>query len=107
VGLMGTGSSRDSEVRGALTGGNSVALTDGVVGAESGGNVYVGDLGVGGVSLSVVGSFISTGGTIIGGAVIERSGAVRPGMTGETLSPAAWTGESGTPVDAGLGRAKP
>lgn len=84
---MGVGSSRDSEVRGPLIGGNSVVLTDGIVAAESERFEYAGDLGVRGVSLSNAsgaGCCFSTEGTTADGAVIERLGAVRPVVVGGT-----------------------
>jgi hypothetical protein len=102
--LIGVGSSRDSEVRWFLIGGNSVVLIDGVVAAESEGVEYIGDLGVGELSLSSAGDFLSTEGTIIVGAVIERLGVVRPG---EASSLGVSTVGSGMTVDVGLGRVKP
>jgi len=107
VGLIGVGSSRDSEVRGSLIGGVSVASMGGVVAAGPEGVEYVGDLGAGELSSSIAGDFFSTKGVTRVGAVIERLGAVRPVITGETLSPTALTAGSVTTVDVRLDRAKP
>lgn len=107
MGLIGVGSSRDSEARGFLIGGNSVVLMDGVVAAESERVGYVGDLGAGGLSTSNAVRFSSTGGTAMVGSVIERLGAVRPVITGETLSFVTLTVGSEMTVGVGLGRAKP
>lgn len=98
MGFIGVGSSRDSEARGFLIGGNSVVLTDGVVAAESEG---IGDMGAGDLSLSIARGFSSTWGTTMIGAVIERLGVVRPVITGVS------TAGSETTVDVGLGRARP
>ena len=98
--------SRDSEVRGFLMDGNSVVLTDRVVAAESDGVGYMGDLGVGWLSLSTADSCFSTDGATMGGAVIERSGTVRSAAAGETLSLVAFAVDSEVTVDIGLGCAK-
>ena len=86
--------------------GNSVVLTEGVVAAESEGVGYVGDLGAGGLSLSIAESCFSTDGATMGGAVIERSGTVGSAAAGETLSLVAFAVDSEVTVDIGLGRAK-
>ena len=85
-------------------------LIDGLVAVESEGAGYVGELGVGELSLSImadVGGFFSTGGTTIGGAVTERLEAVHSVIVGDTLSLVALAVDSKTTVDVGLGRVKP
>lgn len=109
MGLIGVGSSRDSEARGVFNVGNSVVLTDGLVAGVSEVG-WAGSLGVGGSPLSTTrgaGVFLSAGRTTSGEAVTERLGAVRPMITGETFSPSVLTAGSETIVDAGFGRASP
>lgn len=104
------GSSRDNEARGFSISGKSVASTGGVVAVGSKGIEYVGDFGAGELSLSTAtgaGGFFSTGGTTIGGAVIERLGVVRPVIAGETPSPEASTVDSRAIVEVGLCRVMP
>lgn len=100
------GSSRDSEARWSLIGGGSAVLTGGVITARPEGVGCVGDLGAGESSSSIAGGFFSTEGVTTVGAVMERLGAVRPVITGETLLPTALTVGSATTVDVCLGRAK-
>ena len=61
--------------------------TGGVVAVESERIEYVGDFGAGELSLS-----IAAGVGAIGGAVVERLGAVRPVIIGEASSPGALDG---------------
>ena len=104
VGLIGVGSSRDSDAREFLIDGNSVVLTDGDAAAEPEGVGCVGDLGGGGLPSSITGGLFSTEGTTMVGG---RLGVVRPVITGETVSLAVVTMSSEATVDAGLGRANP
>ena len=100
VGLIGVGSSRDSEPRGFTKVGNSVVLTEWFAAAVSSGAGCGGDLGVGELSLSVVGGVFSVKERTSGEAVIERVGVLRPVIT--TLAV-----DSETMVGVCLGRAKP
>ena len=108
VGLIGVGSSRDSEARGVFVVGNSVVLTDGLVAMTSGVGL-AGSLGAGGLSLSITreGGLLSTGGSNSGGAVVERPGKVRGVITGETFSLSVLRVGSEMTVEGGLGRANP
>lgn len=81
-------------------------LTGGVTAAGPEGVECVGDLGAGGPSSSIGRDFFSAEGVTRFGAVIERLGAVRPVITGETLSPTVLTVGSATTVGVCLGRAK-
>lgn len=109
MGLIGVGSSRDSDARGLLYVGNSVVLTEGLVATLSGIEAME-DRGGGELSLSMATDargFFSTEGSTSGGAVTERLGGGCPQTTGDTLSPSVLTADSETTEDVGLGRAKP
>lgn len=109
MGLIGVGSSRDSEARGLVYDGNSVELTEGLVATLSGIEAME-DLGGGELSLSIatdVRGFFSTEGSTSGGAVTERLGGDCPKTTEDTLSPSVLTTDSETTEDICLGRAKP
>ena len=113
VGLIGVGSSRESDVRGLVKMGNSVVLTDGLAAIVSG----VGVLTVWGareisssrlrLALSRDAGLSSTWGSTSAGAVVERLGGVRPVIAGGIFSLSVLTVDSGTTEDAGLGRVKP
>lgn len=109
MGLIGVGSSRDSDVRGVFNVGNSIASAGGLEEGVSGVGL-VGSLGTGELSLwkaREVGDLFSAKGSGSGGAVTERLGAARPVITGETFPLSALTMGSETTVGVGLGRVNP